>query len=402
MQQHLADGLAAAEAAAAAVRTPAKARRPHRSWVVGGRSRPARGRTRGVRRASCAGDLRPTRRGHTRRLPLRDRHAVPARPRAGGSVARSRSRRSTSHPTSSAGGCSGSRGVGDEVSVLARSWVRPGEQHELGLIAFGLALRTHGWRIEYLGADTPLDTIRDVANTLDVDLVVVSAVTPERSRRARPGAATDLARPAARGRRRGGRRSGSDCTRCPRADRRSGPRSGERVTLSFLPSTEELQCAVESSVEHRALEERGRNPHVRPARALRSTRCRDIRRRRERPRAAVLARGGSREPGAGPAARDRWESSCACWDEVLSFSASGRPRRPSRGTGSACRFAAGCTRREGGTLALSQIGRAEVELRAEVTEFVPRLGVTLGFVQRRFHAAISRRYFARLIAEAHS
>ena len=60
------------------------------------------------------------------------------------------------------------------------------------------------------------------------------------------------------------------------------------------------------------------------------------------------------------------------------------------------------TRREGGTLALSQIGRAEVELRAEVTEFVPRLGVTLGFVQRRFHAAISRRYFARLIAEAHS
>jgi hypothetical protein len=60
------------------------------------------------------------------------------------------------------------------------------------------------------------------------------------------------------------------------------------------------------------------------------------------------------------------------------------------------------TRREGGTLALSQIGRAEVELRTEVTEFVPRLGVTLGFVQRRFHAAISRRYFARLIAEAHS
>ena len=60
------------------------------------------------------------------------------------------------------------------------------------------------------------------------------------------------------------------------------------------------------------------------------------------------------------------------------------------------------TRREGGTLALSQIGGTEVELCAEVTEFVPRLGVTLGFVQRRFHAAISRRFFARLIAEAHS
>jgi methanogenic corrinoid protein MtbC1 len=95
-------------------------------------------------------------------------------------VARSRSRRSTSHPTSSAGGCSGSRGVGGEASVPALLGCVPGEQHELGLIAFGLALRTHGWRIEYLGADTPLDTIRDVANTLDVDLVVVSAVTPER------------------------------------------------------------------------------------------------------------------------------------------------------------------------------------------------------------------------------
>jgi DNA-binding transcriptional MerR regulator len=74
---------------------------------------------------------------------------------------------------------------------IARGWGRgigphallacvPGEQHELGLIAFGLALRTHGWRIEYLGADTPLDTIRSVADSLDVDLVVVSSVTPER------------------------------------------------------------------------------------------------------------------------------------------------------------------------------------------------------------------------------
>ena len=60
------------------------------------------------------------------------------------------------------------------------------------------------------------------------------------------------------------------------------------------------------------------------------------------------------------------------------------------------------TRGEGGTLALSQIGRdGEVELRTEVTGFIPRLGVTLGFVQQRFHAAISRQYFIRLIAERH-
>jgi len=31
----------------------------------------------------------------------------------------------------------------------------PEEQHELGLLVFGLALRQFGWRITYLGADTP-------------------------------------------------------------------------------------------------------------------------------------------------------------------------------------------------------------------------------------------------------
>jgi hypothetical protein len=59
-------------------------------------------------------------------------------------------------------------------------------------------------------------------------------------------------------------------------------------------------------------------------------------------------------------------------------------------------------RREGGALVLSQIGRDEVELRAAVTGFFPRLGVPLGLVQRRIHAAISRRYFAHLIAETRS
>ena len=58
------------------------------------------------------------------------------------------------------------------------------------------------------------------------------------------------------------------------------------------------------------------------------------------------------------------------------------------------------TGREGGMLILSQVGREEVELQTTVTGFVPRLGVALGFVQRRVHVGVSRRYFARLIAEA--
>ena len=58
--------------------------------------------------------------------------------------------------------------------ALARGWDRgggpravlacaPGEQHDLGLIAFGLALRARGWRIVYLGADTPVASVADAA-----------------------------------------------------------------------------------------------------------------------------------------------------------------------------------------------------------------------------------------------
>ena len=45
---------------------------------------------------------------------------------------------------------------------------------------FGLALREHGWRITYLGADTPLATIAETATTLRPDLVVVAAVDSAR------------------------------------------------------------------------------------------------------------------------------------------------------------------------------------------------------------------------------
>lgn len=74
--------------------------------------------------------------------------------------------------------------------ALARGWGRgrgphallacvPGDQHDLGLICFGLALRAHGWRITYLGADTPLLTLIETADLLQPALVVVSAALPE-------------------------------------------------------------------------------------------------------------------------------------------------------------------------------------------------------------------------------
>jgi MerR family transcriptional regulator, light-induced transcriptional regulator len=74
--------------------------------------------------------------------------------------------------------------------ALARDWGRgrgphallacvPGDQHDLGLISFGLALRAHGWRITYLGADTPLLTLIVTADLLQPALVVVTAAIPE-------------------------------------------------------------------------------------------------------------------------------------------------------------------------------------------------------------------------------
>ncbi len=74
---------------------------------------------------------------------------------------------------------------------LARGWDRgagpravlaaaPGELHDLPLIAFGLALRARGWRVTYLGADTPLATAADAVRELRPQLLAVSATVPER------------------------------------------------------------------------------------------------------------------------------------------------------------------------------------------------------------------------------
>ena len=56
----------------------------------------------------------------------------------------------------------------------------PGELHDLGLIAFALTLSRRGWRITYLGPDTPVDSLVDTAGRLEPDLVVVSATSTRR------------------------------------------------------------------------------------------------------------------------------------------------------------------------------------------------------------------------------
>jgi MerR family transcriptional regulator, light-induced transcriptional regulator len=73
---------------------------------------------------------------------------------------------------------------------LARGWGQghgpaavlaclPGEQHDLGLLTFGITLQRRGWRIIYLGPDTPIATIRQAIGRLTPDLVVLTGTVPE-------------------------------------------------------------------------------------------------------------------------------------------------------------------------------------------------------------------------------
>ena len=76
------------------------------------------------------------------------------------------------------------RGWGRGLGPLALLACLPGEQHDLGLIAFGLALRARGWRVAYLGPDTPLDTLDAAAGSLAPTLVVATSVDADRIARA--------------------------------------------------------------------------------------------------------------------------------------------------------------------------------------------------------------------------
>ena len=51
-----------------------------------------------------------------------------------------------------------------------------GERHTLGLVCFGLLLADRGWRIAYLGADTPIDQVADMSDALSPTAVVLCAL----------------------------------------------------------------------------------------------------------------------------------------------------------------------------------------------------------------------------------
>lgn len=77
------------------------------------------------------------------------------------------------------------------LTSLARGWGNgrgphallacpPGELHDLALLAFGIVLNRSGWRIGYLGVNTPVLDLIQVARDVRPSLVVLAATTPER------------------------------------------------------------------------------------------------------------------------------------------------------------------------------------------------------------------------------
>jgi DNA-binding transcriptional MerR regulator len=74
--------------------------------------------------------------------------------------------------------------------ALARGWdvgagrpvvlsCLPGEQHDIGLVCFGLALWRRGWRIVYLGQSTPISDMREAIGGVDAPICAVHAHTED-------------------------------------------------------------------------------------------------------------------------------------------------------------------------------------------------------------------------------
>ncbi|MFD3406271.1 MerR family transcriptional regulator [Kribbella sp. NPDC058693] len=59
----------------------------------------------------------------------------------------------------------------------------PGELHDIALLSFGLVLRRSGWRVIYLGSDSPMVDIEHAATVLQPDVVMLSSSDPQKFER---------------------------------------------------------------------------------------------------------------------------------------------------------------------------------------------------------------------------
>lgn len=72
------------------------------------------------------------------------------------------------------------RGWGNGRGPQALLACPPDEAHDLALLVFGIVLNRRGWRVRYLGASTPLPDLIQVTAQTHPSLVVLAATMPER------------------------------------------------------------------------------------------------------------------------------------------------------------------------------------------------------------------------------
>ena len=83
------------------------------------------------------------------------------------------------------------------LAGLARGWgsgrgprallaCPPGELHDMALMVFGIVLNRNGWRIDYLGTNTPVEELERAVDATHPDLVVLAATRPEALESLRP------------------------------------------------------------------------------------------------------------------------------------------------------------------------------------------------------------------------
>jgi MerR family transcriptional regulator, light-induced transcriptional regulator len=76
------------------------------------------------------------------------------------------------------------------LAGLARGWGNghgpravlacpPSELHDVALMIFGIVLNRNGWRIDYLGMNTPVEELTQTVDAMRPDLVVLAATMPE-------------------------------------------------------------------------------------------------------------------------------------------------------------------------------------------------------------------------------
>jgi len=81
--------------------------------------------------------------------------------------------------------------IRDRLLGLARDWDQgrgprallacpADEHHDIALICFGLVLNRNGWRITFLGPNTPTTALSDAAGALKPDLILLTATVEER------------------------------------------------------------------------------------------------------------------------------------------------------------------------------------------------------------------------------